>query len=128
MAFMACMERHKCGVGQLHHADEHCMASVMLGAARAEINPGPQPVPGLTRDNPNPGLTQDIPPVGSGHPASWRAQIATRGAIRTGPLFRNAISAVEIEPLFRQDRGCRNKLAGKRTTLVLANSSLISIQ
>ena len=37
-------------------------------------------------------------------------------------LFRNAISAVEIEPLFRQDRGCRNKLAGKRTTLVLANS------
>ena len=57
-----------------------------------------------------------------GHPAFWRAQIATPGAIRTGPLFRNAISAVEIEPLFRQDRGCRNKLAGKRTTLVLANS------
>ena len=46
------------------------------------------------------------------------------GAIRTGPLFRNAISAVEIiEQPFRQDRGrCRNKLAGKRTTLVLANS------
>ena len=64
MAFMACMERHKCDVGQLNHADEHCMASVMLGA-RAEINPGPQPVPDLTRDNPKTGLTQDIPPVGS---------------------------------------------------------------
>ena len=35
---------------------------------------------------------------------------------------RAAISAVEIEPLFRQDRGCRGKLAGKRTTLVLANN------